>query len=131
MGAGLQADVSDAELEVLKVLWQRGPAMAREVEQDLKRMRKRWAYTTILTLLGRLRGKGYVTQAKHAMGAAHVFAAAVTREQLLGRSLTELADRVCDGTASPLVQALVSSKRLKQADIASLRRMLEELEEKE
>jgi BlaI family transcriptional regulator, penicillinase repressor len=131
MGAEIQANVSDAELEVLKVLWQRGAVMAREVEQELKRQRRRWAYTTILTLLSRLRGKGYVTQAKHATGAAHVFAAAVTREQLLGRSLSELADRVCDGTASPLVQALVSSQRLKPADIASLRRMLEELEDKE
>ncbi len=131
MGAEIQAKVSDAELEVLKVLWQRGAVMAREVEQELKRRHKRWAYTTILTLLARLREKGYVTQAKHTIGAAHVFAAEVTREQLLGQSLTELAERVCDGTASPLVQALVNSKRLKQEDIAHLKRVLKELEEKE
>jgi BlaI family transcriptional regulator, penicillinase repressor len=131
MDAGIQGGVSGAELEVLKVLWQSGPAMAREVERELKHRRKRWAYTTILTLLSRLRGKGYVTQAKHTLGAAHVFAAAVTREQLLGWSLTELADRVCDGTASPLVQALVNNRQLTREDLARLRRMLEELEEKE
>ena len=131
MGAEIQADVSDAEMEVLKVLWQLGPALAREVGRELKRRRKRWAYTTILTLLARLRGKGYVTQAKHPGGAAHVFAAAVTREQVLGRQLTDLAERVCDGTASPLVQALINSRRLKRGDIAYLRRMLEGLADKE
>jgi BlaI family transcriptional regulator, penicillinase repressor len=131
MGSEIHATVSDAELEVLKVLWQRGPVMARDVEQELKQRHKRWAYTTILTLLARLRDKGYVTQAKHIIGAAHLFAPAVTREQLLGQSLSALADRVCDGTASPLVQALVNGRQLNKQDIAQLRQMLNDLEEKE
>lgn len=130
MGALNQANVSDAELEVLKVLWLRGPVMVRDVAAHLKRRQKAWAYTTILTLLSRLRDKGYVTQAKHTEGAAHVFTATVTREELLGQRLTELAEQVCDGTASPLVQALVKSRQLKREDIAHLRRMLTELEDK-
>src|SRR4051794_14137148 len=129
MGAESQANVSAAELEVLKVLWRRGPVMARQMEQELKRRHKRWAYTTILTLLSRLRAKGYVTQTKHAVAAAHVFAAATTREQLLGQKLAELTEQVCDGTASPLVQALVNSRQLKREDIAHLKQMLKELEE--
>jgi BlaI family transcriptional regulator, penicillinase repressor len=131
MGPLNQANVSDAELEVLKVLWLRGPVMVREVAQHLKRRHKPWAYTTILTLLSRLRDKGYVTQAKHTVGAAHVFTAAVTREQLLGQRLTELAEQVCDGTASPLVQALVNNRQLKREDIEHLRRILTKLDEKE
>lgn len=130
MSTANQAHVSDAELEVLKVLWQQGPALVREVGQALKRRHKQWAYTTILTLLSRLRDKGYVTQAKQETGMAHMFTAVVTREQLLGRQLTELAEQVCDGTASPLVQALVNSRQLKHEDIAYLRRMLEELEQR-
>ncbi len=122
--------VSDAELEVLKVLWERGSLTVRAVEAHLKRRKNKWAYTTILTLLSRLRAKGHVAQEK-AAGAAHVFRAAISREQMVGQGLAELAERICDGTASPLVQALVRSKRLKPQEIADLRRMLDELEEKE
>ncbi len=117
--------VSDAELEVLKVLWAHGPATVRAVESRLGR-RKKWAYTTILTLLTRLREKGCVKQDRAAD--AHVFRAAITRDQLLGRRLKELAETVCDGTAGPLVHALVDSRRLTPEDIAALRQKLDELE---
>ena len=59
----------------------------------------------MLTLLSRLREKGYVAADRRET--AHLFRAVVTREELLGSSLTALAERVCDGTASPLVLALV------------------------
>ena len=52
---GSAPPVSDAELDVLKVLWAHGPATVREVEARLRRKRRRWAYNTILTLLSRLR----------------------------------------------------------------------------
>src|SRR5687767_8642619 len=102
--------VSDAELDVLKVLWAVGSATVREVEARLRKQRRRWAYTTILTLLSRLREKGYVTSDRPAGGeggggTAHVFRAAVSRDRLLSDGLTDLADRICDGTASPLVHA--------------------------
>jgi predicted transcriptional regulator len=122
--------VSDAELDVLKVLWAEGPSTVRDVEARLRKRRRRWAYTTILTLLSRLKEKGYVKQDRTG-GAAHVFAAAITREQLLADGLSDLADRICDGTASPLVHALVQGKRLSSEEIAGLRKMLDELEAKE
>jgi len=124
--------VSDAELQVLKVLWEQGSGTVREVAAALERQRrhgKPWAYTTILTLLTRLRSKGYVA---HDRGnVAHVFRAAVSRQALLGQGLAELADRMCDGTSSPLVHALVESRRLSPEDVAQLRRMLDELERKD
>jgi predicted transcriptional regulator len=127
--------VSDAELDVLKVLWALGPATVREVEARLRKQRRRWAYTTILTLLSRLREKGYVTSDKPAGGegggSAHVFRPAISRDQLLRDGLTDLADRICDGTASPLVHALVQGKNLTRADIADLRKLLDDLERKE
>ena len=128
MGANVP-QVSDAELDVLKVLWQHGPATVREVEAHLRKRRRRWAYTTILTLLSRLREKGHVAADKS--GTAHVFRAAVTREQLLRDGLTDLADRICDGTASSLVHALVQGSSLSPAEIADLRKLLDELERKE
>ena len=126
--------ISDAELAVLKILWKHGPQTVRQVESHLGR-RKKWAYTTILTLLSRLRDKGYAAQDRGPAeaaggGAAHVFRAAVTHRQLLGLGLKDLADRMCDGTAGPLVHALVESQQLSTTDIAHLRRMLNELERK-
>lgn len=118
--------ITDAELDVLKVLWDRGPATVREVEATLRERRRTWAYTTVLTLLTRLRDKGYVSADKG--GPAHVFAASVTRGQLLRDGLTDLADRICDGTASPLVHALVQGRKLTPADVAELRKLLDDLE---
>jgi predicted transcriptional regulator len=123
--------ISAAELDVLKVLWDRGPLTVREVEARLRKMRRRWAYNTVLTLLSRLRDKGYVAsdRADAGGGTAHVFRAAVSRDEMVRHGLTDLADRICDGTASPLVHALVQQgQRLSPDDIAQLRRLLDELE---
>ena len=58
-------------------------------------------------------------------------ACGVTREQVLRVGLSELADRVCDGTASPLVHALVQGSKFSPEDIAHFRKLLDELERKE
>ena len=121
-----KSPVSDAELEVLKVLWAAGSGTVRDVEAKLKRRKRRLAYNTVLTLLARLREKGYVDTDRS--GTAHVFKPAVSREELLRHGLATLADRICDGTASPLVHALVKDPRLSAVDIAELRQLLDELE---
>ena len=126
---GSAPTVSDAELDVLKALWEHGPATVRQVEARLRRRKRRWAYTTVLTLLSRLREKGYV--ASDTTGTAHVFRPAVSRDQLLRHGLSELADRICDGTASPLVHALVKGRRFSADEIAHFRKLLDELERKE
>jgi BlaI family penicillinase repressor len=120
-----RAPVSDAELEVLKVLWAAGPATVRYVAAALRKQRRRLAYNTVLTLLSRLRDKGYVAADRR--DTAHMFRAVVTRENLLGSTLTALADRICDGTASPLVLALVKGQHLSSAEIADLRKLLDDL----
>src|SRR5437016_2369819 len=102
--AARQAPISDTELEVLKVLWDRGPGTVRELDAHLRRQKRRWAYTTVLTLLQRLEAKGYVRSDKRDL--AHVFHPAVTRARLLRRRMKDLADELCEGAAAPLVQAL-------------------------
>jgi predicted transcriptional regulator len=126
---GALPPVSDAELEVLKILWEHGPGTVRQIESHLRRRRRRWAYTTVQTLLSRLREKGCVARDKG--GAAHVFRAAVSRQKLLESGLCDLAERVCDGTASPLVNALVQGVRLSADDIAHVRKLLDEMAKKE
>jgi predicted transcriptional regulator len=118
--------VSDTELTVLKVLWRSGSGTVRDIQARLRRSRRQWAYNTVLTLLTRLREKGYVESDPR--GAAHVFRSVVTRDELLKQDLASLADRICDGTASPLVHALVRDRRFTAEDIAQLRQLLDELE---
>jgi len=118
--------VSDAELQVLKVLWTRSAATVRDVEAELRRQKRHLAYNTVLTLLTRLRDKGYVETDRAAT--AHVFRPVVSREELLRHGLSALADRICDGTASPLVHALVRGRQLSADDVAELRRLLDDLE---
>lgn len=121
--------VSDAELEVLKVLWANGAGTVRDVEVRLRRRKRRLAYNTVLTMLSRLRDKGYV--AADRTGTAHVFRSSVTRDELLSHGIARLADRICDGTASPLVHALVKDQRFSPEEIAHFRRLLDELEPKD
>ena len=121
-----KANISEGELDVLKVLWERGPSTVREVNEQLPRRRK-WAYNTVLTLLTRLRDKGYVTSKKG--GQSHIFDAAVSQSQLLRQRAGELADQLCDGAASPLVHALVQGARFTPDEIQQFRNLLDELEQ--
>jgi predicted transcriptional regulator len=123
------SDASDAEMEVLRVLWRDGPATVRVVIERLGRDKNRWAYTTVQTLLGRLEAKGCVKCDK--TGLAHVFRAASSRERFLSDQLTELADKVCDGTTLPLAAALVDKLRFTSAELVEFRRLLDEAEAKQ
>ena len=118
--------VSEAELEVLKALWERGPGTVRELREALGRQGRAWAYTTVQTLLQRLEAKGHVRSERG--GPAHVYRAAVTRERLLGQRLRDLADQLCGGAASPLLLALVEEGRFTPEEIQRLRRLLDEWE---
>lgn len=120
--------LSEAELEVLKVLWEIGSGSVRDVDAVLRRRKRRWAYTTVLTLLTRLQAKGYVESDKSAI--AHVFRPSVSRDKLLKQRLSRLAEDLCEGTATPLVHALVSNHRFTPQEIDQLRRMLDQLETK-
>lgn len=119
--------ISGTELEVLKVLWEHGAGTVREVDAHLRRNQRRWAYTTVQTLLQRLENKGYVTRDKSEF--AHVFSAAVSRDRLLHERLDDLADQLCDGTAVPLMLALVEKQDFSPEDLQRFRGLLDRLEQ--
>jgi BlaI family transcriptional regulator, penicillinase repressor len=121
-----QSAISETELAVLKVLWDRGAGTVREVQAVLQEQGRTWAYTTVQTLLNRLQGKRYALCEKG--GTAHIFRPAVSRDQLLQNRLHALADEFCEGTASPLVLALVEGGRFTPDEIERFRRMLDQLE---
>src|SRR5260370_28721035 len=96
-----RAAISETELDVLKVLWEQGAGTVREINALLRRQGRRWAYTTVLTLLQRLEAKGFVTSDKSSV--AHVFRPAVSRDKLLRQRLKDLANQLCEGVSTPLM----------------------------
>ncbi len=121
--------ISETELEVLRALWEHGPGTVRDLDSLLRARRKRWAYTTVLTLLRRLCEKGYVKANKR--GVAHVFRATISRERLVERRLADLASELCDGDTSPIVHALVKGRRFTSDEIQEFRELLDDLAEGE
>jgi BlaI family transcriptional regulator, penicillinase repressor len=116
--------LSDAERDVLRVLWDHGPRTVREINEVLKKQGRHWAYTTVATLLQRLAAKQYV--ASDPTGVPHVYRADVSRAELLESRLKDAADEFCDGRAAPLVLALVQGNRFSATELARLRRLLDE-----
>jgi BlaI family penicillinase repressor len=121
--------LSEAELEVLKVLWDEGEGTVRRVNEQLRRRGRRWAYTTVSTLLQRLLAKGYA-RSETGDGRAHVFYPVASREELLRDRLRALADQLCEGAPAPLVLALVEGHRFSAAEIARLRKLLDKAAER-
>jgi BlaI family transcriptional regulator, penicillinase repressor len=116
--------LSDAERDVLRVLWDCGPATVRQTNEMLVKRGRKWAYTTVATLLQRLTIKQYVTSDPSTI--SHVYRAVVSRDELLERRLRDAADELCDGHTAPLVLALVQGSRFSTEELARLRRLLDE-----
>ncbi len=115
---------TDAEMVLLKALWDGGPGTVRECVGRVKG--RDWAYTTVQTLLTRMESKGLVQCDRS--GQAHVFSAAVSQNGLLKGRLRELADQLCGGLSTPLVLALMDDTELSPDDIAALRSQLDRLD---
>lgn len=118
--------LSEAELEVLKALWTGGPGTVRQVNERLDGRGRRWAYTTVHTLLQRLQTKGWVES--DTSGSAHIFRAAASRDEWLRQQLETLADRACEGASLPLMLALVHRGRFTAREISDFRKLLEQYE---
>ena len=120
-------ELSPAELEVLRVLWDEGPCTVRQVLDALTNRGRDWAYTTVLTFLTRMNQKGVVSSDK--TGLAYVYCAALTRNRVRKERLRSLVDELYDGAAGSLVLHLVKSQRLSREDIEALQQLIEELDE--
>ena len=116
--------LSDAERDVLKVLWDQGAGTVREINSVLKQKGRHWAYTTVATLLQRLTAKQYVASDPSAV--PHVYRAVVTRDELLEIRLKDAANEFCDGHAAPLVLAPMRGSRFSNSELARLRQILDE-----
>src|SRR5262245_13672787 len=119
-------DVTDAELSVLQVLWDGGAATIRRLTDALYPAGGVAQYATVQKLLERLESKGYVRRDRSA--SVHTFAAAVGRDELIGRRLQALAEKLCGGSLAPLLSNLLQSRPLSARERQSLRSLIEELD---
>jgi predicted transcriptional regulator len=121
-------DITDAELGVLQVLWAEGPATIRQITERLYPEGLASHYATVQKLLERLESKGCVHRDRRS--AVHVFAAALGREELIGRKLQSVAEQLCGGSWTPLLTNLVQSRRLSARDRKALRELIDEMDQK-
>ncbi|HSN24886.1 MAG TPA: BlaI/MecI/CopY family transcriptional regulator [Kofleriaceae bacterium] len=121
-------DLTPAELRVMKALWELGPASVADVRAELSRRGHEVAYTTVMTLLGRLAGKQAVQVDKSRE--PFVYKPAHRRESVLRDRLREFVREVFDGKADSLVLRLVEDESLSRADLAKIEKMIADAEKK-
>ncbi len=119
-------DVTDAELAVLEVLWDRGDSTIRAITDVLYPDGGVAHYATVQKLLDRLERKRCVGRTRGP--GAHVFAARLDRDALIEWRLRDVAERFCDGALAPLLTHLVRGRHLSQKDRRALRSLVEDLD---
>jgi predicted transcriptional regulator len=112
---------TDLELELLKVIWERGHATVREVYQDLAQHRK-IAYTTVLTMMGILERKGHLR--KTAGERAYIYSPTRPKDQVMENMVDEFVNRVFSGAAKPLLLHLVEDPNIPDEDLAEIERLM-------
>jgi predicted transcriptional regulator len=113
---------TDGELEILRVLWERGPASLSELCEALRRQRD-VATTTVATMLRVMLDKGLVRRKPAARG--HQWSAAVTQSAAARSMVGKLVDGVFDGSASRLVTHLVEGGQLTTKELNELRELID------
>jgi BlaI family transcriptional regulator, penicillinase repressor len=116
-----------AELEVLQLLWDRGPSTVRQVMEVLNRRRRR-AYTSVMSLLNVMAEKGLLK--RRPQGRAYLYEARVEREKTVGEMLRDLLGRAFDGSAASLVARLLDESSPSPRELAEIRDTIEQFRHK-
>src|SRR2546426_9441568 len=116
-----------SELEILRVLWERGPSTVRDVHEAL-REKKDLGYTTVLKLMQIMTAKGSVRRNEEQR--AHVYEACQPAEKTKKQFAADVLQRVFDGSASELMMHALSGRKGTKQEIEELRRLLDEYEGK-
>ena len=114
---------TDAELAILRVLWSRGPSTVRHVLDALNEERAT-GYTTVLKLLQIMTDKALVCRDES--DRSHVYRAAFSEADTQRQLLDDLMDRAFGGSAMQLVMRALSGRKASQADLAEIRRLLDQ-----
>jgi BlaI family penicillinase repressor len=119
---------TDAELAILRVLWERGPSTVRQVYDEIGRERP-LAYTTALKLLQIMTDKGLVDRDER--DRTHVYSARLSEDQTQRQLVRDLLDRAFGGSASKLVMQALATKRASTDELREIRRALDKAKSRE
>jgi len=117
----LRRKPTDAELDILAVLWDRGPSTVRQVAEALGREN---AYTTVLKLLQIMTEKRLVQRRES--GRLHIYSATATRDQTQRHLVRDLLDRAFGGSAAQLVLRALSTSKASPEELAEIRKLIDQ-----
>src|SRR5918997_3841749 len=116
-------DITEGELAVMQVLWDRPAASIRQITEALYPRNTASHYGTVQKQLERLEGKGFVKRDRSLF--VHLFSAAVDRDALVGRRLDAVMDKLCGGSLEPILTHLLRAPRLTDEQRRRLRELIE------
>jgi BlaI family transcriptional regulator, penicillinase repressor len=116
---------TDAELAILRVLWNRGPSTVRQVH-DLIIDEQPIGYTTVLKLMQIMTEKGLVVRDERQR--AHIYRTRLTEQKTQRQLLADLLDRAFEGSAPKLVMQALTTKKASPDELAAIRQLLDRLE---
>lgn len=119
---------TEAELDILNVLWRLGPSTVRQAHEDLGEA-KDWQYSTTLKVMQVMAVKGLLKRDERER--SHVYSPAVEREETQRLMVVRLIDRVFDGSVRHLMLGALDAKRASRKELAELRELIEKRERKE
>jgi predicted transcriptional regulator len=114
---------TDAELAILRVLWDKGPATVRQVHEAMAGDRDT-GYTTTLKLMQIMAEKGLVTRDESSR--THVYAARVSRDRTQRQLVNDLIDRAFGGSAAALVLQALSAQPTSEEELGEIRRLIDD-----
>jgi BlaI family penicillinase repressor len=115
---------TDSELEILNILWEKGPSTVREVHDELEKS-KDAGYTTTLKLMQIMHEKGLLK--RDATNKSHVFTANVSQEKTQGQLVKRMIDNVFNGSASQLVMQALGNHKADEKELDEIRKYLDEI----
>jgi BlaI family penicillinase repressor len=115
--------LTEQELEIMKIVWERESATVRDVYEKLLERRK-VAYTTVMTMMKILEQKGYLNRKQ--VDRAYVYRPAQPKNQVIGKMVRDFVNRVFNGSAEPLLVHLIEDRGLTGDEIEEIRRLIGE-----
>ena len=117
-------DVTEAELSLMQRLWDMKRASIRQLTDDLYPRGSPAQYATVQKQLERLQAKGFVRRDRSLF--VHVFEPAVDRDELIGRRIRSMAEKLCGGSLVPILSHLARSEALTEKERKALRELIEQ-----
>lgn len=117
---------TESELEILQILWQRGPSSVREVNDQLNEIRE-VGYTTTLKIMQIMADKGIVE--RNTSSRTHIYSAAISEEETRGKLLDQFVDKTFRGSAMQLVMQALGKHKASSEDLDELKALIRKMEE--